>query len=53
VHDLELVRPISSVESGFPFVALSDADEVVSSLKVDLGENMRRAQSIEEIWYQW
>ena len=53
VHDLEFVRTVVSAKSGFPFVSIGNVDQVVGSSEVDFGEDVRRAQSVEEIWDQW
>ena len=45
-HHQPLKRPILGPESGLPFVAISDADEVVGMLRVDLGIDPGLAQSI-------
>ena len=36
-HYKPLKRPISGLEGGFPFAAISDTDEVVGMSQVDLG----------------
>jgi hypothetical protein len=39
VHDQEIEGAILGSEGGFPFVTWSDMDEIVCTLKVDLGED--------------
>ena len=53
VHDLEFIRTVASAKSGFPFISISNADQVVCSSEINFGEDMRGAQSVEEIWDQW
>ena len=45
-HHKPLKRPVLSLEGGFPFVAIGDADEVVGMLQVDLGVDPGLAWSI-------
>ena len=37
------------MESGFPFIAVSDADEVIGMSEVDLGKDSSLAGTVEEI----
>jgi hypothetical protein len=53
VHDLKLVRTVTSAKCRLPFVSFGDADQVVGSAKVDLRENARGAQAVEEVGNQW
>ena len=41
VHDHKIKGTVSSAEGGFPLVAGSNANEVVSATKVDFGEDLR------------
>ena len=43
MHDLEFVRTVASVKSGFPFISISNADQVVGSSEIDFGEDVCRA----------
>ena len=45
-HHQPLERPIPGPESGLPFVAISDVDEVVGMSQVDLGIDPGLARSI-------
>ena len=45
-HHQPLERPVPGPESGLPFVAIGDADEVVGMSQVDLGIDPGLAQSI-------
>ena len=36
MHDLEFVRTIVSVKSGFPFVSVSNVDQVVGFLEINV-----------------
>ena len=45
-HHQPLERPVLGPESGLPFVAIGDADEVVGMLQVDLGIDPGLAWSI-------
>ena len=40
MHDLEFVRTVVSAKSGFPFVSIGNADQVVGSLEIDFGEDV-------------
>ena len=45
-HHQPLERPVPGPESGLPFVAIGDADEVVGMSQVDLGIDLGRVRSI-------
>ena len=45
-HHQPLERPVPGPESGLPFVAIGDADEVVGMSQVDLGIDLGLARSI-------
>ena len=45
-HYKPLERPVSGLEGGFPFVAISDTDEVVGMLQVNLGVDLCLVRSI-------
>ena len=45
-HHQPLERPVLGPESGLPFVAISDVDEVVGMLQVNLGIDPGLARSI-------
>ena len=53
VHDKEVEGAIAGSEGSLPFVAGSNADEVVGSPEVDLGEDVRIAEAIEEVRNEW
>ena len=38
---------------GLPFIAWSNANKVVGSLKVDLGEDSGMVKAIKEVWDEW
>ncbi len=40
VHDEEIEGAVAGSEGGLPFITGSDADKVVSSTEVDLGEDV-------------
>ena len=50
MHDEEIEGAVASAEGGLPLVAWGDANEVVGSSEIDLGENLRVAEAIEEVW---
>ena len=46
-HYKPLERPVLSLEGGFPFIAISNMDEVVGMSQVDLGVDPRLVQGIQ------
>ena len=46
-HHQPLERPVSGLECGFPFIAISDTDKVVSVSQVDLCIDSRLAGCIQ------
>ena len=46
---MPLKRPVLGPESGFPFMAINNTDEVVGMLQVDLGVDPRLAWSIQKV----
>ena len=50
MHDHEAIL---CLKCGLPFVAWSDANKVVGSLKVNLGEDGGMVKAIEEVWDEW
>jgi hypothetical protein len=53
VHNQEIEGAISGSEGSFPFITWSDTDEIVRTSKVDLGEDARVAEAIEEVRDEW
>ena len=50
VHDQKVEGAEASVKSGFPFVTGCNANEVVSTAKVNLGEDLRIPKAVKQIW---
>ena len=48
-HDTPFEGAIAGVESGFPFIALSDMDQVVCVMEVDFRIESCLSQAVEEV----
>ena len=48
-HDTPFKGAIAGAESGFPFVALSDTDQVVRVMEVDFRIESCLSQAVEEV----
>ena len=53
MHDQEVKRSVSCLEGSFPLVTGSNANKVVSAMEVDLGEDTRILEAVQEVWNEW
>ena len=53
MHDIELERPIMGVESCFPFISVSYADQVVGTVEVQLGEGVGGVKLVKQVGDEW
>ena len=48
MHDEELIGAIATSKGGLPFVAVSNANQIVARLEFDLQEHLRLREAVEE-----